>query len=91
MTRTEAIERLAQLSEELGEFHVDLAMMLKAEHRAKVQTFMEQRDLGVTERERAGQFVALDLTDEIHDRRADIAKAEAEVRYLSTVLPYLNP
>jgi hypothetical protein len=87
-TRVEALEELNTLSLDIGETHIQLALLLHAEHEAKVRTWFESNSQYVTERDRIAEFNALDLTLDVIAMRGELAAKESRRSFLEYLIEH---
>ena len=90
-TLDEALSRYADLTGQLADLHGELGEIQYAELGARRNAWLGSQEGTVTGRGRDADMAAVDWTMDLVRKRAEIAAAEAELRYLDHVLEKVRP
>lgn len=85
-TLDRALERFAELTDQLGDLRVREGESEYAELGARKGAWFHSTESSVTGRGRDAEFAAIDHTMELVRIRSDIRAVEAELRYLDHVI-----
>ncbi len=86
LTDPELRVRYCQAASEQANLHMELAMVLSQERRAKVEGFVRSEETSVAGRERAADFHALELTTTVFELRGQQAAKTEELNVLKMLL-----
>lgn len=85
-TRSQALEELSVLAQEISSLHLELAELYAAEHRIKTESWFNSDAQYISERDRIADFNALDLTSETMKLTGQLRAAEAKRDYYQLVV-----
>ena len=86
LTVPELRVRYCQTASDLANLHMEVAMVVGQERRAKVEGFMHSQESSVSGREREADFSALELTTTVFELRGQLAAKQEELGVLQMLL-----
>lgn len=88
LTRQDALEQLATLTDRLASNRVQLADLEARAHRIRVESWMAAESDYVSARDRVADFNSLDLSCDIITLKGEIAADSDQIAWMRTVLEW---